>query len=557
MSYLRPAGVQNSDFKLGDVGSMIILDEGPTPTNNVESSMEDLYSLVNTSNLSGTAPLSSTTSNLTIQWFFGRDSNGNTNYRPYYRSGAGQSGPLILNNWIYIQGNRAPWGTICGNTTRDLQGFLLGWDQNTGIKYWGTGCVTEGWRPGAVVYKDDGNGVDITAILTNQQLLQQIPSFGAVGAAWSPVINVTSGYGLTFWSNDNNFGRPFAMMWAWSSNSITPWQTNVTYVDGTGISGIGNEGNISPVDALYLGNAAAGYDVVAVAWQKQWWGDRISFIKRNGTSISSTHTQQMHNLYEEYIYHPPDANNGAMAWDPLNNKIYLFYLYWADNGPYNSAALWSKCDVNLNGTGTVQTSNLTTWRMFDAFTTPGMRSSGLSLLYNDGTYNYLAVAWNRLTGGNWYVYMRIYRNNPSTNTYTQMGSTYTVFGPGTLFNNGGERIRVEKFADTQIVDSSGNTVQTLINFAVSYNEGSGGQVVVKNYTMDPSNYGATLKNTTTMTGNFRGMLGHNYSDITGQWFNSTILTAGVNQGNGEFYPWNSKPYGPQYQTDTTKIYKVG
>ena len=117
--------------------------------------------------------------------------------------------------------------------------------------------------------------------------------------------------------------------------------------------------------------------------------------------------------------------------------------------------------------------------------------------------------------------------------------------------------RVEKFADTQIVDSSGNTVQTLINFAVSYNEGSGGQVVVRNYTMDPSNYGATLKNTNTMTGNFRGMLGHNYSDITGQWFNSTILSAGVNNGNGEFYPWNSKPFAPQFQTDTTRLYRVG
>ena len=495
MAYLRPANVQNNNFKLGDVGSMITLDQGPNPSDNVESNIQDLYAAVNTNNLSGTAPLASTTSNLTIQWFFGRDSNGNTNYRPYYRSGAAQSLPLTLNQWLYCTGNRPPWGIICGNTTRDLQGFLLGWDKSTGVRYWGAGCVTEGWRPGAVVYKDDGDGGNLRGLLANQVLLQQIPSFGATGAAWSPVINVTSGYGMTFWSNDNQFGRPFAMMWAWSSTSITPNFSNVTYIEGPNISGIGNESNISPVDALYLGNQVAGYDVVAVAWQKQWWGDRITFFKRNGNTISSTHTQQMHNLYEEYIYHPPDANNGAMAWDPINNKIYLFYLYW-EHQTYNSAALWSKCDVNLNGTGTVQTSNLTTWRMFDAYTTPGMRSSGLALLHNDGTFNYLAVAWNRIVSGTWYVYMRIYRNNPSTNTYTQMGSTYTVFS-GTLFNNGGERIRVEKFADTEIVDSSESPVQTLINFAVSYCEGSGGQVVVKNYTMDLSTYAATLKNTTT------------------------------------------------------------
>lgn len=555
-SYLRPANVQNNNFKLGDVGSMVTLNQGPEPQDNVESSMQDLYALVNTNNLSGTAPLVSTTNNLTIQWFFGRDVNGNTNYRPYYRSGAGQSLPLTLNQWIYIQGNRAPWGFINGNTTRDQQGFLLGWDKSTGVKYWGAGCVTEGWRPGAVVYRDPGDGSELRAILGNQALNGEIPALGASGAAWSPVIDVNSGYGMTFWGDDNNFGRPYVMMWAWSSNSITPINTNVTYISGPNISGIGNEANISPVDSLYLGNQVEGYDVVAIAWQKQWWGDRITFVKRNGNTISSTHTQQMHALYEEYIYHPPDGNNGAMAWDPINNKIYLFFLYWADNGPYNSAALWSKCDVNLNGTGTVQTSNLTTWRMFDAYTTPGMRSAGLSLLYNDGTYNYLAVAWNRIISSTWYVYMRIYRNNPSTNTYTQMGSTYTLFS-GTLFNNGGERIRVEKFADTVIVDSNGNPIQTLINFSVSYNEGSGGQVVVKNYTMDPSTYSVTLKNTTTMAGNFRGMLGHNYSDLTGEWFNSTILTAGINNGNGEMYPWNSKPYATQAQTDTTRIYKIG
>ena len=75
--------------------------------------------------------------------------------------------------------------------------------------------------------------------------------------------------------------------------------------------------------------------------------------------------------------------------------------------------------------------------------------------------------------------------------------------------------------------------------------------------MDPANYIATLKNTTTMADNFRGMLGHNYSDLTGEWFNSTILTAGVNIGNGEMYPWNSKPYATQGQTDTTRMYRVG
>lgn len=152
--------------------------------------------------------------------------------------------------------------------------------------------------------------------------------------------------------------------------------------------------------------------------------------------------------------------------------------------------------------------------------------------------------------------MRIYRNNPSTNTYTQMGSTYTVFGPGTLYADGTERIRIEKLADTEIVDSSGNAVQTKINFLLSYCQGTGGEIVVKHYQMDPSNYGVTLSKTTT-TSNYRGMLGHNYSDLTGQWFNSVILTAGRNSGNNEYYPWSSKPYNTQNQTDFTTIFRIG
>ena len=553
MSYLRPAGVQNSDFKLGDVGSMIILNEGPNPTNNVESNMQDLYSLVDTGNLSSTAPLSSTSSNLTIQWFFGRDSNGNTNYRPYYYSNSGQSSALTF-SFIYGGNNRTSWGIFNGNTNRDTQGFLLGWQQSTGKKWYGVGVCTNGWRPGAMVYEEDGTGNNPVGILATEQLENQIPSYGHSGAAISPVINVTSGYGLTVWSNDNNFGRIYLSMWAWSSNSIT---TNGQNVASTGtIDGMSDPDNfgVRPQDALYLGNAASGYDVVAVLWAKQWWGHRITFLKRNGTSFSSQHTRIMYTQYEEYI-RAEDASSGTLAWDPINNKIYMFRVYW-ENGGYASGATWGKCDVNLNGTGTVSTSNLTSWRMYSANVNPGMRSTGLALLYNDGTNNYLAGAWNKLTSGNWYIYMRIYRNNPSTNTYTLMGSTYTVFGPGTLYSDGTERIRIEKLADTEIVDSSGNPVQTKINFLVSYCQGSGGQIVVKHYQMDPTTYGVTLFKTTT-TNNYRGMLGHNYSDLTGQWFNSALLTAGRNSGNNDYYPWNSKPYNASAQTDSTTIFRVG
>jgi len=317
---------------------------------------------------------------------------------------------------------------------------------------------------------------------------------------------------------------------------------------------------VNPEDALYVGQGAPDYDVVAILVNRQWQGNMVIFIKRNGGTISSMATQTLMSpgQYQDYVVQN-DNMQAALAWDNINSKIYAFYLYWGDPGPHNSGMVIAKFDVNLNGTGTVLTSNMTTFKIWDAYQNPGMRAFGGTIIYNDGTNNYMAIAWNHISGGNWYVYMRIYTNNPSTNAFNLLNSTtYTLFGPGTLFNNGGERIHVERMADTQIVNAAGTVTSNLTNFTVSY-VSDDSNTVIRWYQLNPSTGAITLKDTTTLASDYRGLLSHNYSALTGQYFNSTLVISSPAVGGTprDTYPWSgNKVYNHQGVSDNSTMVKI-
>jgi hypothetical protein len=171
----------------------------------------------------------------------------------------------------------------------------------------------------------------------------------------------------------------------------------------------------------------------------------------------------------------------------------------------------------------------------------------------------MAIAWNHLSGGNWYVYMRIYTNNPGTNAFNLLNSTtYTLFGPGTLFNNGGERIHVERMADTQIVNAAGVVTSNITNFTVSY-VSDNSNTVIRWYQLNPSTSAITLRDTTTLASNYRGLLSHNYSALTGQYFNSTLVVSSPAVGGTprDTYPWNgNKEYNYQGVSDNSTMIKI-
>lgn len=567
MAFIRPAGVQNSNFSLGDVGAYLGLNQGPlNGTGQVQISMADVYNAIDTNNLSGTPPLPSTTSNLTIQWFFGRDVNGVTNYSSYYKSNIGNGAVNTFNFGIY--GNQAPsdrliWGAPNVGTNRDLHGHLLSVNTTTGTRHYASACCANGWRPGVTIYAISGSSLQSSncmSILASNHTYDTIPVGGAIGAAWSPVLNTTSGYGMVATTNDGGYYNLQVQMYAWAYNYISP-ANNPGYVAqvSSGFPVLDNA-FVNPEDALYVGNQTADYDVVALLVNRQWQGNLVIFIKRNGTTISSMATQTVASSgqYQEYVSQN-DNMQGALAWDAINSKMYAFYLYWPDPGPHNSGMVIAKFDVNLNGTGTVLTSNMTTFKIWDAYQNPGMRAFGGTIIYNDGTNNYVAVAWNHISGGSWSVYMRIYTNNPGTNTFNLLNSTtYTVFGPGTLFNNGGERIHVERMADTQIVNAAGVVTSNLVNFTISY-VSDDSNTVIRWYQLNPSNSSVTLKDTTTLASDYRGLLSHNYSALTGQYFNSTLVVSSPAVGGTprDTYPWNgNKTYNYQGVSDNSTMIKI-
>lgn len=567
MAFLKPAGVQNFNFNLGDLGAYLGLNQGPLAgTGQVQVSMADVYNAIDTNNLSGNPPLPSTTTNLTIQWFFGRDASGNISYSPYYKSNIGNGDVNTFNFGIY--GNQAPsdrlsWGVPNVGTTRDLHGHLLSVNTTTGIRYYASACCSNAWRPGVTIYAISGSSLQSSncmSILASNHTYDTIPVGGAIGAAWSPVLNTTSGYGMVATTNDGGYYNLQVQMYAWAYNYISP-ANNPGYVAqvSSGFPVLDNA-FVNPEDALYVGNQTADYDVVALLVNRQWQGNMVIFIKRNGGTISSMATQTLMSpgQYQDYVVQS-DNMQAALAWDNINNKMYSFYLYWGDPGPYNSGMVIAKFDVNLNGTGTVITSNMTTFKIWDAFQNPGMRAFGGTIIYNDGTNNYMAIAWNHLSGGNWYVYMRIYTNNPGTNTYNLLNSTtYTLFGPGTLFNNGGERIHVERMADTQIVNAAGTVTSNITNFTVSY-VSDDSNTVIRWYQLDPSTGAITLRDTTTLASNYRGLLSHNYSALTGQYFNSTLVVSSPAVGGTprDTYPWNgNKAYNYQGVSDNSTMIKI-
>ena len=107
------------------------------------------------------------------------------------------------------------------------------------------------------------------------------------------------------------------------------------------------------MDVVVFSAAAAAayvdYDVVAILVNRQWQGNMVIFIKRNGGTISSMATQTLMSpgQYQDYVVQN-DNMQAALAWDNINSKIYAFYLYWGDPGPHNSGMVIAKFDVNLN-----------------------------------------------------------------------------------------------------------------------------------------------------------------------------------------------------------------
>jgi hypothetical protein len=113
-------------------------------------------------------------------------------------------------------------------------------------------------------------------------------------------------------------------------------------------------------------------------------------------------------------------------------------------------------------------------------------------------------------------------------------------------------------ANTQIVNSGGTVTSNLVNFMISY-VSDDSNTVIRWYQFDPNSNAITLKDTTTLSTDYRGLLSHNYSALTGQWFNSSLVVSGPAVGGTprDTYPWNgNKVYNHQGVSDNSTMVKI-
>ena len=113
-------------------------------------------------------------------------------------------------------------------------------------------------------------------------------------------------------------------------------------------------------------------------------------------------------------------------------------------------------------------------------------------------------------------------------------------------------------ADTQIVNAAGVVTSNLVNFTISY-VSDDSNTVIRWYQLNPSNSSVTLKDTTTLASDYRGLLSHNYSALTGQYFNSTLVVSSPAVGGTprDTYPWSgNKVYNHQGVSDNSTMIKI-
>jgi hypothetical protein len=113
-------------------------------------------------------------------------------------------------------------------------------------------------------------------------------------------------------------------------------------------------------------------------------------------------------------------------------------------------------------------------------------------------------------------------------------------------------------ADTQIVNAAGVVTSNITNFTVSY-VSDNSNTVIRWYQLNPSTSAITLRDTTTLASNYRGLLSHNYSALTGQYFNSTLVVSSPAVGGTprDTYPWNgNKEYNYQGVSDNSTMIKI-
>lgn len=560
--------VKSSNFRLGeDVGGVVATGAGSPPNAGNYIGMRDLASnrssalsaYVSNYNNYGSGPLP-----LTV--FFGQGGAGYTKHRAYQITSLGKTGTNSLN------------GAILAGTNGDHEATVVGRD-SFGNWYYAAGFQSHAWRPGANLYRISSDGTSVTRVYSYHHLADMISD-----QSWTvvPVDNIWSAGGsghfaiATRWQN-NGLPVYLTTRWAGSYDGVTSsgsiYGSNNLAVNS--ISGVSEWGQI--LDGINIPNSDARYTTGVVLWQRQWWGQRVIFNKRNGDiGILNTHVRHMDqfNGYQNWTNDHNSGNAGGLTYSPATNRIYVCHVWGDCQSVCRSLAINHINISNQNGTGTIST-NAPTLGLIH-FIWGGWDSCKPDWGYYTGAH----IAWIAERGGQdclAYAFMRE-RNSPygywpgnnglwfrivttaslRTGTYPSVENgkcnypeLYEQFVTGDV--NYYQRIRVRRMGVQRVHNSSNTLTETWHWIALSWVNGSQ-QVRVRIWRFNLGT-GVCQQMEDLTTSTWRGSIAFQGTPVSTDYEAQHLLVLGTdNSGLQQTYVWASgKPYNPGYDQDRTTM----
>jgi hypothetical protein len=571
--------VKSSDLRLSEnVGGVIATGAATPPTAGNSIGMREVSALKDSALASFVSNYSSyTTSDVRLSTFFGNGGAGYTKHRLYWNSLLGRTGTNSLN------------GAILAGTNGDHEGTVVGRDAS-GNWYYAVGFQSHSWRPGANLYRISASGhgqgppsyeaAGVTRVFSYHHLADMISD-----QSWTvvPLDNIFSTAGNGYFAiatRYQNNGLPVYLTTRWSASY--DGVTSTADIEGRNnlaintISGVSEWGQV--LDAINLPNSDARYTTGVVLWQRQWWGQRLIFNKRNGsTGILNTHIRHMDqfNGYQNWTNDHNSGNASGLTWSPNTNRIYLIHVHGDCQSVCRSLSINHVSVGNINGTGTITT---------------GTPSLGLihfiwggwnSCLPDWGYYTGSHICWIGYSGGEdrlAYAFMRE-RNSPygywpgsnglwfrivrtnglRTGTYPSVENNkcsypeiYEQFVTSDV--NYYQRIRVRRLGIQRVHNSGNSLIAEYAWVALSWVTG-GQQNRIRVYRINIAANTVQYMAQYNFSENYRGSAAFNGSFVSTDYEPQHLLVIGTdNTGLQQTYVWSSgKPYNPGYDQDRTTM----
>ena len=560
--------VKSNTFRLSeDVGGVIATGAGTPPSagnsiamRNVSANKDgNLSSYVSNYNSYGTT-------SVRLSTFFGEGGAGYTKHRVYVNSSLGKTGTNSLN------------GAILAGTNGDHAATVVGRDAY-GNWYYAAGFQGHSWRPGGNLYRIDADGSNLTRVFSYHHLADMISD-----QSWivTPLDNVFSTAGSGYFAiatRYQNNGLPVYLTTRWSASY--DGVTSTADIEGRNnlaintIGGVSEWGQIN--DAINIPNSDPRYTTGVVMWQRQWWGQRLIFNKRNGsTGILNTHLRHMDqfNGYQNWTNDHNAGIGGGLTWSPDTNRIYMAHVHGDCQSVCRSLSINHIVVGNYNGTGTITTNAPTLglihfiWGGWNSCVPDWGYYTTAHIAWLDyyGSRDKLAYAFLReqnspygyWPGSNGLWFRIVTAQNINTGTYPGTENNkcsypeiYEQFVTGDV--NYYQRIRVRRLGVQRVHNSSNTLIQEHHWVALSWVNGSQ-QVRVRVWRINFATNGVQQMGDFT-TSTWRGSLAFNGSWVSNDYEPQHLLVLGTdNSGLQQTYVWASgKPYNPGYDQDRTTM----